>query len=161
MRKVKVLLVATLVVVIGLILASCAGSTTQSAVEEENHTDATQNLSIRLGEGKIIQEVGEEDAITGEFHRWEPAVLVVHQGDTVVLTVENPRSKYHSFVLPEFGVVTPKLEPRGGTATVTFIADKAGTFQYACGVPFSREGDATDCNLDHQRQVGYLIVLEQ
>lgn len=114
-----------------------------------------------MGEGKIIQEVGDEDAITGEFHRWEPAVLVAHVGDTIQLTVTNPRSKYHNFVLPEFGVVTSKLEPRGGTATVEFTADKAGTFQFACGTPFSREGSATDCNLDHERQVGYLIVLEQ
>ncbi len=150
MRKKIVLLVTTAVVVISLILAGC---TAQSNPE-------TQNLSLRMGEGKIIQEVGEEDAITGEFHRWEPSVLVVNKGDTVVLTVENPRSKYHSFALPEFGVTTPKLEPRGGTAMVTFTADKAGTFQFVCGTPFSREGDATDCHLDHERPVGYLIVLE-
>ena len=153
MRKIIVLLVITAVVVIGLILAGCTASTVQSSPE-------TQNLSLRMGEGKIIQEVGEEDAITGEFHRWEPSVLVVNKGDSVVLTVENPRSKYHSFALPEFSVATPKLEPRGGTATVTFTADKAGTFQFVCSTPFSREGDATDCNLDHERQVGYLIVLE-
>jgi plastocyanin domain-containing protein len=153
MRKTIVLLVTIAVVVIGLILAGCTASTTQSSPE-------TQNLSLRMGEGKIIQEVGEEDAITGEFHRWEPSVLVVNKGDLVVLTVENPRSKYHGFALPEFGVATPKLEPRGGTATVTFTADKAGTFQFVCSTPFSREGDATDCNLDHERQVGYLIVLE-
>ena len=153
MRKKIVLLVTTAVMVISLILAGCAAPTAQSSPE-------TQNLSLRMGEGKIIQEVGEEDAITGEFHRWEPSVLVVNKGDTVVLTVENPRSKYHSFALPEFGAATPALEPRGGTATVTFTADKAGTFQFVCGTPFSREGDATDCNLDHERQVGYLIVLE-
>ncbi len=138
-----------------LILAGCAAPAAES--EHGSH----QSLTLRMGEGEIIREVDGVDKLDGEFHRWEPAVLVVHKGDEVTLTIENPRSKYHSFALPEFGVVTPKLEPRGGTATVEFTADKAGVFQYACGVPFSREGDATDCNEDHKRQVGYLIVLEK
>ena len=155
MKKRKILFLVAMGLVASLILASCA------APAAESEHGSRQNLSIRLGEGKVIGEVDGADEITGEFHRWEPAVLVVFEGDEVVLTVENPRSKYHSFVLPEFGVATPKLEPRGGTATVEFTADKAGVFQYVCGVPFSREGGATDCNEDHQRQVGYLIVLER
>ncbi len=114
-----------------------------------------------MGEGETIEEVDEEEVLTDEFHRWEPGVLVVYKGDTVNLEVSNPRSKAHSFILPDFGVATPKLDPRGGTASVEFVADKAGVFQYACGVPYSREGGALDCNADHQRQVGYLIVLDR
>lgn len=155
MKKGKILFLVVMGLVVSLSLAACAAPAAES--EHGSH----QSLSIRLGEGKVIGEVDGADEITGEFHRWEPVVLVVHEGDEVVLTVENPRSKYHSFSLPDFGVVTPKLEPRGGTATVEFTADKAGVFQFACGVPFSREGGATDCNEDHQRQVGYLIVLEK
>jgi hypothetical protein len=114
-----------------------------------------------MGEGETIEEVDEEDTLTGEFHRWEPAVLVAYKGDTIKLEVSNPRSKVHNLILPDFGVATPKLDPRGGTATVEFVAGKAGVFQYACGVPFDREGGALDCNLDHKRQVGYLIVLDR
>ena len=102
-----------------------------------------------MGEGEVIQEVNEKEELTGEFHRWEPDVLVVNKGDKVVLTVTNPRSHAHSFILPDFGVVTTKLEPRGGTATVEFTADKAGVFQYACGTPFDE--DAGDCGADHKR----------
>ncbi len=112
-----------------------------------------------MGEGETIEEVNGQEELTGEFHRWEPGVLVVNKGDTIRLTVTNPRSKTHSLIIPDFGVATPKLDPRGGTATVEFIADKAGVFQFACGIPYSREGDAVDCNLDHKRQLGYLIVL--
>ena len=122
---------------------------------------AVQNLSIIMGEGETIEEVEGEDTLTGEFHRWEPAVLVVYKGDTVNLEVSNPRSKAHSLIIPDFGVATPKLDPRGGTATVEFVADKAGVFQYVCGIPFAREDGALDCNLDHKRQVGYLIVLDR
>jgi len=122
---------------------------------------AIQEISIVIGEGKVIEEVGDENVITGEFHRWEPSTLVVHKGDTVRLTVTNPRSKVHSLIIPDLGVTTPGMEPRGGTATVEFTADKAGTFQYACGIPYDREDGALDCNLDHARQVGYLIVLDR
>jgi plastocyanin domain-containing protein len=84
---------------------------------------------------------------------------VVHKGDKVVLTVTNPRGHAHSFILPDFGVATPRLEPRGGTATVEFTADKTGTFQFACGTPWNEE--AGDCGLDHKYQVGHLIVLNR
>ncbi len=147
----KILVVVAMALIAAVLLSACQGG----------GEPATQNLSIRMGEGEIIQEVNGTDVLNGEFHRWEPSVLVVNKGDKVVLTVENPRSKYHSFSLPDFGVVMPRLEPRGGTTTVEFIADKAGVFQFACAVPFNREGGAKDCDLDHKRQVGYLIVLER
>ena len=157
MKKILVVVSAVLLVSLAIAIVGCQ-SPAGPAVETK---PAVQNLSIVLGEGKIIGEVGEKNEITGEFHRWEPSVLVVHKGDTINLTVTNPRSKVHSFILPDFGVTTPGLEPRGGTTTVQFIADKVGTFQYACGIPFDRDNGALDCNLDHKRQVGTLIVLER
>lgn len=133
MKKLSLAIIVVIALVVPLILAACQTSAGGSK-------PVTQNLSIMMGEGTMIHELenGEEE-LTGEFHRWEPAVLVVHKGDLVVLTVTNPRSHAHSFILPEFGVATPRLEPRGGTATVEFIADKAGVFQFACGLPFGEE----------------------
>ncbi len=120
--------------------------------------DGTHSLDLIMGEGETIAEVDGEDVITAEFHRWEPDVIVVNKGDIVDLTVTNPRGSAHSFILPDFGVVTPRLDPRGGTAQVTFTADKAGVFQFACGLPY--DADAGDCDPEHRRMVGYLIVLE-
>ena len=170
-RKLPLLIPMLLVVV--LLLAACAGPAglqgpagpagPQGPAGSQGPAGpqgpATQNLSIIMGEGEIIQEVNGEEELTGEFHRWEPSVLVVNKGDTVNLTVTNPRGHAHSFILPEFGVVTPRLESRGGTAEVSFVADKAGTFQFACGLPYDEE--LGDCGLDHKRQAGYLIVLER
>ncbi len=148
MRSMKRIGVIIFLLVVLLLVAACQAG------------PATQNLSIQIGEGTMIHELENgEEGLDGEFHRWEPAVLVVNKGDKVVLTVTNPRSHAHSFVLPEFGVVTPRLEGRGGTATVEFTADKAGVFQFACGTPWNEA--AGDCGLDHDYQVGYLIVLER
>lgn len=112
----------------------------------------SQTLDILLGEGQIIQEINGEEELKGEFHRWEPEGLVVNLGDLVTLRVRNPRSRVHSFVLPAFGIDTGSLAARSGRATVQFLADRAGTFQFICG--------EVACELDHVRQVGYLTVLK-
>lgn len=118
----------------------------------------THNLTILLGEGEVISEVDGKDVLTGEFHRWEPDVMVVKKGDTVILNVKNPRKNIHSLVLPAFGVDTGELAGRTGAKTVQFTANKAGIFAYFCGVSFD---EATGkCDPDHRRMVGYLIVLE-
>ncbi|MEM4310868.1 MAG: cupredoxin domain-containing protein [Nitrososphaerales archaeon] len=140
-----------------------------------------QKFTIIVGEGEIIQEAiedkatgeiklvseekGGEETLTGEYHRWEPNVLVVKKGDKVELTVKNPRKHAHSFVLPAFGVDTGRIpgkaeQPDEGkrTVTVTFTADKAGVFPFICGIPFDHK--AGNCDPDHARITGYLIVLE-
>lgn len=120
---------------------------------------AKHAFTLIMGEGEILGEnatTGAEEII-GEFHRWEPAVLVVHVGDEVTLTVKNPRRNTHSFVLTDFAVDTGPLAGRTGEATVTFVADKAGVFQFKCGI--EHDHDAGLCDEDHPRMVGHLIVL--
>ena len=126
----------------------------------------TQKFDILLGEGEILGEeplekLGvPEHSIVGEFHRWEPNVMVVKKGDKVILTVKNPRKAVHSFLLPAFNVNTGPLAPRTGVKTVEFVADKAGVFSYMCGIPYNPKAEPHECDPDHKRMVGYLIVLE-
>lgn len=117
----------------------------------------TQRLTIILGEGEVIGEVGGKDQITGEFHRWEPPVIVVRKGDTVILDVKNPRKHIHSFVLKDFNVDTGPLMGRTGASTVQFVADKEGVFQFSCEIKFDEKKG--ECDPDHRRMVGYVIVL--
>ena len=152
----KLLIVGALVLAAGFLFTACQGGGAAGPV--------TRDFSIKMGEGEILQEVNEEEVLTGEFHRWEPAVLVAFKGDTIRLTVTNPRSTNHSFTLDEFLVDTGSLKPRGGTKTVEFTVDKAGIFQFACGLNFEDEntGQLTgDCAPDHKRMVGYIIVLDR
>ena len=153
MKKRYLALIVVIALVVPLILAACQTSAGGSK-------PVTQNLSIMMGEGTMIHELenGEEE-LTGEFHRWEPAVLMAFTGDTIILTVTNPHPNAHSFMLPEFGVITPLLEPQGGTAVVEFTVDEAGIFQFACGLPYDNE--AGYCAIDHEHMVGYLTVLER
>lgn len=121
-----------------------------------------RSFDVELGEVEFFAntevEEGKEDAVLVELHRWSPNTIVVNKGDTVVLKVTNPRGNYHSFSIPEFGVSTSMLDPRGGTETVEFVADKAGTFTFSCEVPYNP--DKQWCDPDHAMMTGTLIVLD-
>jgi hypothetical protein len=118
-----------------------------------------QKFNLIMGEGEVIGEVGGKDQIIGEFHRWEPPVLVAFKGDTVVINVSNPRRHTHTLVIPDYGISTKVLAPRGGSETVRFSASKTGTFQFVCGLPHDEATGA--CDPDHRRMTGYLIVLDR
>ncbi len=154
----NVLIVVALVLVITIFLSACQG---------QEAGPLTRDFSIIMGEGEIIGEIahdGEDvvEGIIGEFHRWEPNVLVAYKGDTIRLEVTNPRGSTHSFVLEEFLVDTELLKARGGTKTVEFTVDKAGIFQFECGEEWKDEDTQEltgECDPDHKRMVGYFIVL--
>ena len=56
----------------------------------------------------------------------------VKKGDKVRVTLKNAEG-FHDWKLDEFGVATGRLQA-GGSETVEFTADKAGTFEYYCSV---------------------------
>lgn len=117
-----------------------------------------QHFDVAIGEVKLLQEVEGKDVLGPEGHTFEPPVLVVHKGDHVIIRVMNLRKNTHSLVLPEFGVDTGSLAPRTGIATVEFDAEKAGVFQFSCGIPYDEATGA--CDPDHDFIVGWLVVLE-
>jgi nitrosocyanin len=64
---------------------------------------------------------------------WLPSVIAVEQGDKVKLTLKNlvpGADNKHGFTIPAYNIteVVTRDEPK----TVTFVADKAGVFQYSC-----------------------------
>lgn len=119
----------------------------------------TQTFDLIMGEGIVIAEsaTGEDEEVA-EWHRWEPGILVVNKGDTVVIHVTNPRKNVHGFAIPGYGVTTGPLEPRGGEETVQFVADRAGVFPFACNQPWDAATGV--CNIDHEFMTGYFLVLE-
>lgn len=98
-----------------------------------------------------------------------PEVIRAHEGDTLTLTVENPASEGktpHKLVVCGDGAdlneacadpwaTTQMIQP-GASAQVTFVAKRAGTFEYYCSIPGHKgggmkgtllvEGDAGDEN---------------
>ena len=80
------------------------------------------------------QTTGKVENITveGGNYYFNPKQITVKKGDTVNITFKNAGG-FHDFVLDEFNVKTSVIKS-DATATVSFVADKAGTFQYYCSV---------------------------
>ncbi|MEE8324110.1 MAG: hypothetical protein V3R31_00490 [Candidatus Humimicrobiaceae bacterium] len=156
MRK-KWLLILIAVLAVAMIVGATACS---SSGERE---PKTQVIDIYMWEKKSMPEDPIKEAhpdstgqLISEFYHWEPDVIVVLKGDTVVLNVSNPRGTIHGLAVPDFNIDTGPLDPKGGTATIEFVADKAGTYSYNCSTP-PAEGV---CNAGHKFMTGTIIVLD-
>ena len=98
---------------------------------------------LTLGTVSAAPQAKAADATTHEFtvaniefegtKMFVPAVLVVHKGDTVKITVVNniqSEPPNHGFAIAEFKV--EEVVNRGETKEVEFTADKAGIFDIKC-----------------------------
>ncbi|MFZ2205403.1 MAG: cupredoxin domain-containing protein [Minisyncoccia bacterium] len=70
--------------------------------------------------------------ITGSNFKFEPSAFSVNKGDTVKIVFKNIDG-FHDFKIDEFNVAT-KQSKGEDEQTVTFVADKAGSFEYYCSV---------------------------
>ena len=116
-----------------LVIAGC-GQKTQVA------TPTTLNSDVQP-----TGEVKEFDIIA---KNWEftPNTIEVNRGDKVKLHIKSIEGT-HGFRLSEFGI-NEKLE-LNKDVSVEFVADKQGTFMFACSVP---------CGSGHIGMKGMLIV---
>jgi plastocyanin len=63
--------------------------------------------------------------------------LRVKQGDTVTIELAVTEG-FHDWVVDEFAAKTQQVKS-GGTTSVTFVADKQGTFEYYCSIGSHRQ----------------------
>jgi nitrosocyanin len=73
-----------------------------------------------------------EFAVEGGMFYFTPKEIKVKKGDTVKITFTN-KEGFHDWVLDEFNAKTKQIKA-GETDTISFVADKAGTFEYYCSV---------------------------
>jgi len=156
----KWLLVFIIFLISIIVLTGCTASA--------GNKPKTQVINMYIGEIKaegteslesVLPDAGK--MLVSEFHTWNPNVIVVFKGDTVQLNITNPRSGNHSLVIPDFNVDSGLIAAKGGTATVEFVAAKAGTFTFKCNIPWDPTEDPRDCDPDHEFMTGTLIVLDR
>ncbi|MES2315837.1 MAG: cupredoxin domain-containing protein [Patescibacteria group bacterium] len=73
-----------------------------------------------------------EFTVTGQNFSFTPNTLTVNKGDLVKINFQNAGG-FHDFRLDDFKVATSQIKT-GETGSVSFIADKTGTFEYYCSV---------------------------
>ena len=88
----------------------------------------TQNVGVVIDKNAPVVTV---DVVGGNFY-FTPKEIRVKKGDTVTINFKNVDG-FHDFKIDEFNVATQRIQA-GGTETVQFSADKAGSFEYYCSV---------------------------
>lgn len=114
-------------------------TTTTMENDSNSSNNATTDSESMMGEVKTYEVEG------GSFY-FTPKEIKVNKGDTVKIVFKNVQG-FHDWVLDEFNAKTKQI-PAGETDEVTFVADKAGTFEFYCSVGTHRQ----------QGMVGKLIV---
>jgi nitrosocyanin len=132
------------IVLLAILLGGFALVQSQKKVTQTSPAETTTQPSAMMqpsgamspaatGEGAMMK-AGEvkEFTVEGKNFSFSPSTLTVNKGDTVKITFKNSGGM-HDFVLDEFNVKTKPIES-GASETVSFTANKAGTFNYYCSV---------------------------
>lgn len=130
------IITGVLAVGLSIALAGCTSSSvtndvSMSPVEGENGIEAVSGISV---------------PVVGEQMSFSPSQIKVKRGEAVTINFAS-KDGLHDWVIDEFNAST-KTVSAGETASVTFVANKAGTFEYYCSVANHRQ----------QGMVGTLIV---
>ena len=94
-------------------------------------TSRSQRRSAR-GQGVCTQAPRRQRALEVSTYRWEPSQIVVNPGDEVTLEILGVNGAEHPSTLDGYDINF--TVERGELTTVTFTADKAGVFQFRCGI---------------------------
>jgi len=103
----------------------------------KNRSVAPTEIEVN-GNMPVVGSDAEETEVVKEFNvdaasfSFSPSVISVERGDTVKINVKNV-SGTHNFKIDEFNISSRVLNI-GETETITFVANKTGTFQYYCSV---------------------------
>jgi len=113
----------------------------QNTTPTENE-EVSNQMPAPGREGVDEMVVGDEAGvksfdITGQNFEFSAKEIRVKQGDTVRINFSSA-SGFHDLKIDEFNVATKQLQD-GGSDSVEFVADKAGTFEYYCSVGSHRQ----------------------
>lgn len=128
---------SVLVLIGGLVLfiqqgASPTNPEPQTSPEEAASPTPTNQEDAVEEEGEVREVMVESTGL-----KFDLPEIRVKKGQTVKLTYKNNLGT-HDFTLEGFGVAT-KLLKAGEEETITFVAEKAGTFEFYCSVPGHRQ----------------------
>ena len=122
-------------VMLGLVLTVTAGlslAETPAPVADQNATSATVEYTLVTGGGTgqlvFVGRGGEIDGVVNP-------TLTARPGDVVKITLINEDGMLHDLVIDEFNAATRQFADRGEQDSITFTANRSGTFVYYCSVP--------------------------
>lgn len=138
MNKIMVILgVVILIALGGVLLLGNSQSNNQPTAQQQNTETPTEAVSNNQSTDSGRQASVKEITIESKGLKFIPDILRAKVGDRVRVIYKNTFGK-HDFVIDEFNVRTPLIDANE-IATVEFVADKRGAFEFYCSVPGHRE----------------------
>jgi nitrite reductase (NO-forming) len=104
-----------------LLLTACGGSAEKKV---------TYSLKSSLQDGRMVL-VG----VGGNIDGVVSPILNANVGDTVEITFINGDGIEHDLAFPDFNAHSGHTMDQGSRTTLSFVADKSGTFTYTCTIP--------------------------
>ncbi len=105
---------------------------TSETMPEASAMVESSPLGMMESTDSAMTGTAKEFTVTGSNFKFDMPEIKVKAGDTVKINFKNAAG-FHDFVIDEFNVKTKQTN--GPTEeTVTFVADKPGTYEYYCSV---------------------------
>lgn len=136
----------------GVALALFKGNNTtemkkEEAVKEETVMEEEKDATgAAMEEKDAMMKEAKTFTVEGSPFMFSPKEIRAKKGDTVKIVFVNKQG-FHDWTIDGFNAKTKQIKA-GETDEVTFVADKAGTFEYYCSVGNHRQ----------QGMVGKLVV---
>lgn len=105
---------------------------TVSAKQSEDVMELKGTSGETIGSPSADNTAVKEFTIDGSNYSFSLKEMRVKRGDTVKIVFNN-KDGFHDFTLDEFNVKTKQISA-GANETVTFVAEKVGSFEYYCSV---------------------------
>ncbi len=117
-------------------VATDLNTSTNTAVE--TNTDAAVNtpvVDVNVGTDANTQPTEPNKVsfdVKGNSFSFDPTTIRVKKGDVVTINFTNTEG-FHDWVIDEFNARTKQIKA-GESESITFVADKIGSFEYYCSV---------------------------
>jgi plastocyanin len=105
-----------------------------AAIEPKGSASVDQepfpSAALPQGGGYALKKPDDKGRWEISTYRWDPATIVVNQGDRVTLEIVGINGDEHPFTIEGYWI--SDVVRRGQITRVTFTADKAGIFKIIC-----------------------------
>lgn len=129
MRRVKAIAVIWL-------FSNLSSLHSQSLLTRETEHNASVVYTLRSGiaEGRMVFL-----GVGGDINETVNPELVVRQGDRVQINLINGEGAEHDIVVDLYGARSNRVVGKGASTSISFVADRTGSFAYYCSTPGHRE----------------------
>lgn len=139
---ISILVVVAALVGVWYLWNSASSPVSESDMDADEASESEDNETAGSDDGTITEDsadmAGDETdnavtiEVTGRNHEFDMKEIRVDEGDTVTINFSSADG-FHDFVIDEFDAATERVNT-GETSSVTFVAEKAGTYEYYCSV---------------------------